>query len=328
MRKTRHLLAGAASAIAIAALPLNLESIASGSLELASAFAKSDHSGGNGNGGGNGGHGHSGEHGKPGHGCGGGAGVGAGSPGRLRTITGQETHGSKHKVGETKFARSTKSHKKTDDIETAALPDEAPLAGPKAKNLNARLAGLHSLNRNFRAYLNSQDPRMASIRDFVLASANLDIANEKLDKAQGDFNAALTDADIVAFDDSSIYDNHPTLGELRTRLDTLEGIDPSTLSPAQAAALEQEKTDLSDLLSSGEATALGNAEDAVDAASVGTDDDALKAALLDAANKNRVAQYGDDYVNDDVLNWAKNVLGVGDAVGKIDEVRGTLTDDR
>jgi len=55
MKRTRHLLAGAASAIAIAALPLNLESIASGSLELSSAFAKSDHSGGNGGGNGGGG---------------------------------------------------------------------------------------------------------------------------------------------------------------------------------------------------------------------------------------------------------------------------------
>ena len=48
-------------------------------------------------------------------------------------------------------------------------------------------------------------------------------------------------------------------------------------------------------------------------------------ALLDAANKNRVAQYGEDnYVNDDVMNWAKDVLGVGDAVGKIDEVRDSI----
>jgi hypothetical protein len=56
------------------------------------------------------------------------------------------------------------------------------------------------------------------------------------------------------------------------------------------------------------------------------DDVALKDALLDAANENRVAQYGeDDYLNDDVMDWSKDVLGVGDdADGKIDEVRETL----
>jgi hypothetical protein len=54
------------------------------------------------------------------------------------------------------------------------------------------------------------------------------------------------------------------------------------------------------------------------------DDVALKQALLDAANENRVAQYGDDYINDDVLDWSKDVLGVGAADGKIDQVRETL----
>ena len=49
------------------------------------------------------------------------------------------------------------------------LPEMAPLPEVKEQNLNARLAGLHSLNRNYRAYLNSQDPRMAAIRDYVTA---------------------------------------------------------------------------------------------------------------------------------------------------------------
>ena len=80
------------------------------------------------------------------------------------------------------------------------------------------------------------------------------------------------------------------------------------------------------VLDSDEAKALSEAEDLADAAAVGTDDEALKQALLDAANKNRVAQYGDDYVNDDVMDWAKDVLGVGGAVGKIDQVRESLDD--
>ena len=66
MKLGSHLLIGAAG-LAIAALPVNLESIASGSLEPLSAFAKSDHGGGNGNGGGHGnggGRGNGGGHGK------------------------------------------------------------------------------------------------------------------------------------------------------------------------------------------------------------------------------------------------------------------------
>jgi hypothetical protein len=71
-------------------------------------------------------------------------------------------------------------------------------------------------------------------------------------------------------------------------------------------------------------TSLTEAELAAETAAVGTDDEALKAALLDAANENRVAEFGDDYVDDEMMDWAKDLLGVGDAVGKIDEVRETL----
>ena len=49
--------------------------------------------------------------------------------------------------------------------------------------------------------------------------------------------------------------------------------------------------------------------------------------MLDAANKNRVAQYGEDYIDEDIMGWAKDVLGVGDAFGKIDEVQDTLEQD-
>lgn len=53
-------------------------------------------------------------------------------------------------------------------------------------------------------------------------------------------------------------------------------------------------------------------------------DEALGAALLAVANKEigTVQQPGDVVVADpEVMAWAKDVLGVGPAVGKIDEVR-------
>jgi hypothetical protein len=315
MTRTRHVLIGTASALALAALPLNLQSLLSGSLEPAAALAKSDHSGGNGNGGGHGGgNGHSGEHGKSGErgksGTPSGSSVGgSGQPGRLKVITGEDTHGAKGKKATvTKVAKSSgkSSKKKTDEIETAALPENEEVVGPKEKKLDARLAGLHSLNRNFRAYLNSQDPRMAKIRDFVLASAHLEI-----DEAA--FQKALDDTNLATYD-PSFYNQDPTLTDLDDRLDALE----------QTPAVEPEETALRSFLdNSPEVDALRAAE-----AAGGTDDAALKEALLAAANQNRVTQYGDDYINDDVMDWAKGLLGVGAATGKIDEVRQTLETDQ
>jgi hypothetical protein len=326
-----QLLIGTASALAFAALPLQLESVAFGSLQPAAAFAKN----GNGNGGGNGnghgggnggGKGHSGERGKSGDAGGRGkSGLGLGSK-PLKTIFGQETHGAKTKVAkaskstETRVAKASK--KSTRAIEVAALPEEAPIpvAKPKEHKLSARLAGLNSLKRNYHAYLNSKSPRMASIQAFVMASANLDLAKEELANAQAEFDARLAAAELEAYDDNFNYDD-ATLSELQDRLDYLSTVnDP---------AADDERAALQSLLDSREADDLAAAEDKVDLAEEGTDDEALRQALLDGANKNRVAQYGEqDYVNEAMMDWAKDVLGVGDEVGKIDEVRDTLEIDQ
>ena len=305
MKLGSRLLIGAAG-LAFAALPVNLESIAFGSPEFSSAFAKSDHGGSNG-----GGHGHSGEHGKSGDAGGRGksGGVGAGQSGRLRTIVGEQTHRAKgKKATDTRVAKSSKaksSKKKDAEVELAALPDVALVPEPKEKSLHARLAGLNSLNRNYHAYLNAKDPRMESIRAFVMASANLDVLGD----AEADFQAKLDEANLQAFDQApGVYDD-PSLQDLQDRLDVLEN---TTVAPEDMEAWQAEVDGLKAVLGSDEALALSKAEEP------------LREALIDAANRNRIAQYGDDYVNDDVMDWAKDVLGVGDRVGKIDEVRETL----
>ncbi len=219
--------------------------------------------------------------------------------------------------------------------QVAVLPEAVPAPEPKPaikeKNLHAKLAGLNSLNRNYHAYLNSQSPRMASIRSFVMASANLDIANEALAAAQAEFDTALAEAGLTPFDDpldaAGIYDD-PSLTDLEDRLAELEAIDPAGLTPEEQQALQAERTTLELLLDSKEANSLAEAEDTAEAAAVGTDDETLRQALIDGANQNRIAQYGEDYVNDDVMSWAKDVLGVGEDFGKIDEVRETLQIDQ
>jgi hypothetical protein len=354
MKRTPHLLIGAVSALAIMALPL--DSMMTGSLEPSAAFAKNGNGGGNGNGGkGHGGEhgnsGHAGERGKSGNGGGKGqagergksahgqrgkrGGSGLEAPGKPKAIASQDSRGKgKSKAGkwsETKVAKS--SRKSARALEVAELPEEVlvPAFKPDKHKLNARLAGLNSLKRNYRAYLNSQSPRMASIRAFVMASANLDIANEALAAARAEFDTALAEAGLTPFDDpldtAGIYDD-PSLTDLEDRLAELDAIDPAALTPEEQDALQAERTTLESLLDSEEANSLAEAEDTAEAATVGTDDETLRQALIDGANQNRIAQYGEDYVNEDVMSWAKDVLGVGEDFGKIDEVRETLQIDQ
>ena len=357
MKQTLHLLIGAVSALAITALPLDLGSLMTGSLEPSAASAKNGNGGGNGNGGkGHGGeHGNSGNAGERGKSVGGGGkgqagargksahgqrgkrgGAGVEAPGKLKAIASQDSRSGKGKSkagkwSETKVAKS--SRKSARALEVAELPEEVlvPAIKPDKHKLNARLAGLNSLKRNYRAYLNSQSPRMASIRAFVMASANLDIANEALAAAQAEFDTALAEAGLTPFDDpldtAGIYDD-PSLTDLEDRLAELEAIDPAGLTPEEQDALEAERATLESLLDSEEANSLAEAEDTAEAAAIGTDDETLRQALIDGANQNRIAQYGEDYVNEDVMSWAKDVLGVGEDFGKIDEVRETLQIDQ
>jgi len=128
--------------------------------------------------------------------------------------------------------------------EVTAVEVEEPALAEKP-NLAAKLGGLNSLKRNYHAYLNSNDPRMAAIRDYVVAYAQFELNN---------------------------------------------GVDAIPTDPALS-------------------------------------DEALSAALLAAANKDigTVQQPGDVVVADpEVMAWAKDVLGVGPSVGKIDQVRDAM----
>jgi hypothetical protein len=118
---------------------------------------------------------------------------------------------------------------------------------------------------------------------------------------------------------------------LSGRLTDLKAIDPTTLSAEEAQALETEISALSAALESPEGVAYEEAATAAETAGEDVaelegqaDDDALKAALEAAANKNRLAEYGEDYVDQQMLDWAKGLLGVGEDFGKIDEMRTAL----
>lgn len=203
------------------------------------------------------------------------------------------------------------------------------------QNLHAQLAGLNSLKRNVNGLMNSADPRMEGIREFVLAGAALEGALDDLEKAK----AAYEDAKDAYFDllgtfSLSPYDDDPdaysdvSVPALEERLADLRDLDLADDDPdydAWLAEIESLENAIPALEASEELAALTDADEALDDAAEAaktaegaTDDEALKEALLLAANDNRVAQYGDDYVTDDILDWAKSVLGVGDANGAID----------
>lgn len=336
---SRKIFFSAVSAIAISVLPITLDS--SSIVSFAKAHAKGgDKGGGNDKGGGsdkgadrgggNAGRGKSDDNGK---GKGGGAEKSGGKSASAGNLLDTLLSGGKPENRKAKPAveKGAKSSKKAKSVDVAAL--DTPGGKPvKEKNLNARLAGLNSLNRNYHAYLSSQSPRMALIRDYVLASANADLAGDAL-KAAADkaaLSQAALDAALAAIEpfDGSAPVADPTADALQARLDELNGMEPP-VDPAQLDAFNAEKQALSDALAAADKLAtdeqaVADAQAAADAAAVGTTDADLKEALMAAANKNRVAEYGDDYINDQVMDWAKDVLGVGDAYGKIDQVKEAL----
>ena len=342
----RSLAVCSVSALAISALPIQVN-ILSKSFESPIAYAK----GGNGNGG----QGANGGNGNGGNGNGAGKG-GSASSGKSASANGRGK--SSQQVASTSVGRAfrsvfdTRSNQKSAEMRVgksnvksakannrktqfASLPETVLAPDAKPKNFHAKLAALNSLKRNYHAYLNSKSPRLAAVAAFVKASAEYEIALDSLRASEQDlvaakqeFSAAVAAAEIIPYDEAiGVYQN-ATVESLAARLDTLQAAE---VDPAQEAALQAEIDAVESLLSGKEAISVADAEAnldaaqaAADTAAIGTDEEDLRQALLDMANDNRVEQYGDDYVDAEMMDWAKEVLGVDDAFGKIDEVRAEL----
>lgn len=153
-------------ALAIALAPM--ASIAFGTADV--AFAKGGNGGGGGNGNGNGG----------GNGKGGGNGNGGGNSNGGSHGKGHSTSGKQDKAGKSNrdagdvlkslFTRGTETRK---TIKSAKNPKAGSIA-IKSKSVKNDIPGLSSLKRNYRAYLNSNDPRMAAISAYVIAYAEFE----------------------------------------------------------------------------------------------------------------------------------------------------------
>jgi hypothetical protein len=264
-----------------------------------------------------------------GHGNGGDGGNGGGNGNGSEHGNGNSNSSSAH---ENKSSGGGGNPHKSSSADETATTETASTKGNG--NLHAKLGGLNSLKRNINGLMNSADPRMDDIRAFVQASADLAAAQANLAQAQLDLAAAQGAYDLLAasllptpYDGDATAYADTSLAALQTRLDLLNGLyatDAVLYADAglEAAALS---TTMGILSTSGELATLNTAQGnfdgftaEVDAGLAATTDEMLIEALMVAANDNRVAQYGDGYVDPELLDWAKQRLGVGDYEGLID----------
>lgn len=265
--------------------------------------------GGNGNGSSGGDHGNSGgDHGNSGSNNGGGNSDGGNGNSRASRSAATETSGS------SETGKSSSKGKKG-ATEVASTEDDTPRE--RTRNLKAELAGLNSLKRNINGLMNSSDPRMDGIRDFIVASFALTEAEEEAEAAKKAFLDAREDyRDIL-----SKYDlaEGTTPGELEAQIDALvipvddpetpenegDGADEALLEKQQ---LEKALAELSaqwDVLVAANGVYEDEAGELADAqAKAGPE--AFDAALLEAANRNRKSN--PDYLTDDIRNWAGNIV--------------------
>ncbi len=166
-----------------------------------------------------------------GGGHGGGNGGGShGSSGSSHSKSGSGHGNSNSKGGESK-GKSSEADRRSQFFKSG----KTTAVATKDKKASAHLASLNSLNRNYKAYLHTSDPKMAAISAYAVAYAQYELDN---------------------------------------------GTEPSVDDPL-----------------------LG--------------DEALRVALASATRTGEVAAA--------TLDKAKSILGVGDADGKIDQIRATLT---
>jgi len=254
--------------------------------------------------------------------------------------------GSGNQSSSKKDKRTTASrsgHKQTVAYQAAESETAAPVPQlSKKRNLRAQLGGLNSLNRNINGLMNSSDPRMDGVREFILASVESERALEQVELAQitlGDAETALGDHLALLLSENGFEGG--TLSDLESRLAELESAplleDDEGFQEWQqerdllVATLELVRTDetLQGLLTEFSDSEALLAELETTAAQLGesASEENLIAALLLAANKNRVAQSGEEYLTPEILEWAQKVLGVGEYQGLIDDYAARTGDD-
>ncbi|MDN3718918.1 hypothetical protein QW131_06105 [Roseibium salinum] len=236
---------------------------------------------------------------------------------------------------------------------TLASVDVTPSVNPvgKEKNLNARLGRLNSLKRNYNAYINSNDPHLASVVDYIGASIEYQKAQEAFDVLAEEFDAARTSLlasleGIEGFEDLTVDDlsSEELAADIASQIDALEAelkalgepvapeevVDPAEVTDGeevvdpveeltteeQIAALQAEIDTLNGILESPEFTDYQTIEETYSTAEgelAELEADASRGALQDALES---MINNDRPVDDEMVDWATEVLE-----GKTQEIR-------
>ncbi|WP_434052322.1 MAG: hypothetical protein RDA78_24185 [Roseibium sp.] len=224
----------------------------------------------------------------------------------------------------------------------------APFRNPETffqiqRNLNPRLERLNSLKRNYNAYINSNDPHLASVVAFVGASIEFQKASETLEMLSKDLDAARdtllglidktrlpADFDISGLSTQEIADKvAQQITDLETQISQLESLDdtdlPDDAVPVsdQIEALQSQIDALNGVVESQTFADLQDAENELADAETNVagledsvSDEALRDALAGMINDNRV-----DAIDDEMVDWAREILD-----GKTEEFRNATED--
>jgi hypothetical protein len=208
--------------------------------------------------------------------------------------------------------------KKKSALEEDAAVEAAVLEDDGKKRGNSELGRLNSLKRNINGLMNSNDAKMDGIRAYIIANgtladaeAALEEATNTLTDAQAAYDALALSLGVDGYPDTSPDGLQASLDEVNAALLLDEGnldlqAEQALLTTAIATlSTSPELQTLNDATGAAEEAAndVAEAEEAVS-------EEALLAALESAANKP---------VTDDVVAWASEQLGVGDADGLIDD---------
>ena len=188
-------------------------------------------------------------------------------------------------------------------------------AAPKPKNLNAQLGSLNSLKRNINGIMNSSDPKMASIKTIILASAAL----VGLEATEADAAAALATAQAT-------YDT--TVAGINAQITALEvppaegepGYDPeATLAYETAVAGFKNEIVAAGIPLTAAQKTYDEAFAAAEEGRVAAGEDAFLQSIVDAYNATGQGGLTVETLTPEMIEFAKAELGFGDADGAIDD---------
>ncbi|NIZ61249.1 hypothetical protein DL239_09710 [Sedimentitalea sp. CY04] len=176
--------------------------------------------------------------------------------------------------------------------------------------------------------MNSSDPKMAAFRDFISASADLELAKEALADMQDAYNK--TSADFLKMtSDMEISDDPSTAqGELSSMMTELLANEPAADDPAydqweaDVAAVTDAQSVMTQL--NEDWATLQDAQREVDGASAGANETAMMDAIVAAINSTGAGPVTEADVTPEMTEWVAKQLGVGDSRGAIDAYMASL----